>query len=188
MRELVRYLLKNCQAFHEQDWETQGIGFLRLRVGPNTRLHIWDSRLRTPGVSDVHDHTQWAFNSTIISGSLINTRYVCNESDVGKWTQATLNCGIGGGMIPGSTKRVELTPSVPEIYGEGDAYTQQPDEIHRTTAMDGTVTLLRQERKDTGTARVFYPHGSAWGDATPRVANRNEVEEVCAYALSVFGE
>lgn len=75
MKNLVRYLLKNRMNLPADDWTMQGIGFLRLRIDDSTRLHIWDSRLRQPGVSDIHDHTQWAFTSYVISGSIINVRY-----------------------------------------------------------------------------------------------------------------
>jgi hypothetical protein len=66
-------------------------------------------------------------------------------------------------------------------------YRQEPDEIHRTHAADGTVTLITQERRPCETARVFWPQGGAWVDAIPRPATQHEIETVCARALSLYG-
>lgn len=186
MKNLVRYLLKNRQALPEKDWTMQGFGFLRLRINESTRLHIWDSRLRQPGVSDIHDHTQWAFESQVISGCVVNLRYTIGEQGL-PHNMGVLNCGVGGGMVAGSQKSVNLVPGVPELYLPGFTYRQEPDEIHRTMPADGTVTLITQERRDVETARVFWPVGGQWGDAIPRQAERNEVADVGGFALSLMG-
>lgn len=189
MRELVRYLLKNRLTLPADDWTVQGFGFMRLRVSDSMRLHIWDSRLREPAVSDIHDHTQWAFTSHVLSGSLVNIRFqIAAEAgeDTMPHTQATLNCGIGGGMVDGSMKLVHLKPGRPELYLPGQAYHQEPDEVHRTMPADGTVTLIEQKRSEVGTARVFWPVGSGWGNAVPRHATRGEIEDVGGFALSMF--
>lgn len=187
MQELVRYLLKNRMELPPADWTAQGFGFLRLRISETMRLHIWDSRLREAGVSDIHDHTQWAFTSHIISGSVINLRYTLADQAEGlPFTMAVLNCGIGGGMVEGSSRAVGLVPGRPELYGPGDRYHQEPDEIHRTVPSDGAVTLIKQRRTETGTARVFWPLGGSWGDAIPRQATRDEVSDVGQFALSIF--
>lgn len=199
MKNLVHYLLKNRTDIPLRDWTAQGFGFLRLRIDESTRLHIWDSRLRSPIVSDIHDHTQWAFTSNVISGQIINVRYeVCSaEADKEEtirtsgramlpYNQAILNCGIGGGMQEGTIEPVLLLPGAPELYVAGDSYRQEPDEVHRTIPTDGTVTLITQQRKDVDTARVFFPRGAAWGDAVPRPATLSEVDEIGAYALSIF--
>lgn len=186
MKELVRYLLKNRMNLPIEDWTMQGFGFLRLRVDSNTRLHIWDARLRRPGVSDIHDHAQWAFTSIIISGSIINIRYKLSEGT--PFMMATLQAGIGGGMKSDSTEEVLIKAETPELYTVGDSYRQEPAEVHRTAATDGTVTLISQERKATDTARVFWPKGSVWGDALPRQATEKEIEDVGGFALSIFPE
>jgi hypothetical protein len=190
MRQLVRYLLKNRMQFQD-DWTMQGFGFLRLKISDSMRLHVWDSRLREAGVSDIHDHTQWAFTSHIISGSLVNIRYeVCQPTcdNAQPYNMATLKCGIGGGMIDGSTKLAHLLAGKPELYLPGSSYRQEPDEVHRTMPADGTVTLIEQERRDVDTARVFWPIGGTWGDAIPRQATKDEVANVGSFALSIFGD
>ena len=190
MKELVRYLLANRLSLPERDWTVQGLGFMRLKVAPSVRLHIWDARLRQAGVSDIHDHTQWAFTSHIISGQIINVRYqVCEPTcdNAHRYNMATLTCGIGGGIHPQPVQVVNLLAKRAELYLPGMSYRQEPDEIHRTHAADGTVTLLHQERRQVDTARVFWPEGGAWGDAIPRQATRNEIDDVGAYALTIFG-
>ena len=189
MKDLVYYLLKNRLSLPAEDWTMQGFGFLRLRISDRMRLHVWDGRLRQTGVSDIHDHTQWAFTSNVISGSLVNIRYhLCQPTcDAAQpHMMAVLNCGIGGGMVQGSSNRVDLLAGKPELYLPGSTYHQEPDEIHRTLPADGTVTLIEQERRNVDTARVFWPVGGSWGDAIPRQATRDEVSEVGGYALMVF--
>lgn len=185
MKNVIKYLLKNRMALPASDWTVQGFGFLRLRIDENTRMHIWDTALRQPGVSDIHDHTQWAFTSRVISGRIANIRYVLGEQGV-PHQMATLRCGIGGGMLEESTQRVNLMPGEPELYLADSSYRQEPDEIHRTNALNGTVTLITQERRQVETARVFWPAGRAWGDAIPRQATPDEVEKIGGYALLVF--
>jgi hypothetical protein len=189
MKELARYLLKCRLELPAADWTMQGFGFLRLRVSDTMRLHVWDSRLRQPGVSDIHDHTQWAFTSHVLSGSLVNIRYqVCEPTcdNAQPHTMAVLNCGIGGGMQDGSSRRVALLAGKPELYLPGSTYHQEPDEVHRTLPADGTVTLIEQKRREVDTARVFWPVGGEWGDAIPRQATRDEVKDVGGFALSIF--
>ena len=189
MKPLVRYILHNRLSIPIKDWEVQGFGFMRLRLDANTRLHIWDSRLRTPGVSDVHDHAQWGFTSHIISGNMVNIRYSVHTEHAPageRHHMATIECGVGGGMPKQDLKQVFLVPK-PELYLPGDVYRQEPDEVHRTIARDGTVTIITQERTEVTTARVFWPLGGAWGDAIPRQATPAEVDEVGRFALSVFG-
>lgn len=188
-RELVRYMLKHAIAFPTEDWTVQGFGFIRLRVTPTLRLHIWDSRFRVSGVSDLHDHAQWSFDSTIIAGSLVNCRYSLISGDVEPTHHmATIKCGIGGGMSSPAIEDVILVPCRPEVYEPGISYHQDANEIHRTYAQDGTVTLLEQERHATDTARVFFPLGSEWRDAIPRRATEKEIDDAVMQALCVFGK
>lgn len=190
MRNLVRYLLENRMSLPAKDWTVQGFGFMRLRVDDATRLHVWDARLREAGVSDIHDHTQWAFTSNVLSGQIINVRYqLCEPTcdNAHRYHMATITCGIGGGMQPQPAQTIALLPGKPELYLPGQSYRQEPDEIHRTHAADGTVTLLKQERRQANTARVFWPEGGAWGDAIPRQATKDEIDDVGRFALSVYG-
>lgn len=187
--ELVRYLLEQRNGLNRQHWTVQGFGFLRLRVSERLRVHVWHQRLRKAGVSDIHDHTQWAFDSLVLSGSLINVRYDVQENPVTgsqPYHEAVLKCGVGGGMVDGSVRLVHLQARAPEQYLPGMTYHQDPDEVHRTIPQDGTVTLICQARTATDTARVYWPAGGAWGDAEPRQAETWEIHDIVDYALKVW--
>lgn len=186
MKELVRYLLENRMLLPAKNWTVQGFGFMRLKIDESTRIHIWDARLREAGVSDIHDHTQWAFTSHIISGQIVNVRFEVHDQVGQPYHMATLTCGMGGGIHNDPVKTVSLITRTPELYLPGSSYRQEPDEIHRTMAADGTVTLIRQERSKVNTARVFWPEGGAWGDAIPRQATPGEIDDVGGFALSIF--
>lgn len=185
IRSLVGYALKHRHDFPLADWSQQGFGFLRLRLNENTRLHIWDSRLRVKHVSDIHDHTQWGLTSYIVTGMLLNQRYHVRTTDaIGMLHNMTIiNCGVGGGLLPDkATELVKLYPRALESYGPGQAYQQNPDEVHRTFADDGTITLIDQQRTGVHTARVFWPQGEDWVDAIPSQANAATVEAVAGAA------
>ena len=49
----VRAILRNA---HDFDWSLQGFGMFRAYLCDMVRVHVWDSRFRVQGVSDVHDH------------------------------------------------------------------------------------------------------------------------------------
>lgn len=186
MREMVRYLLLNRNALPLSDWTAQGFGFLRLRVSPTVRLHIWNTRLRVPGVSDIHDHAQWDFTSRIMSGQIVNLRLEESQGSA-RFHRGVIQCGVGGGMSAEIPEAVDLLPQGrPEVHERGDHYHQAAAEIHRTYAADGTVTLISQVRHETGTAHVYWPLGTPWVDAIPRQATRQEVDEIGAHALAVF--
>lgn len=185
----MRYLLANRDRLPGQDWTVQGFGFLRLRLSPRLRLHIWNSHLRVPGVSDIHDHAQWSFTSRILSGQLVNVRFgEAHPLLAPRYNCGIIHAGIGGGKSAMPPTQVDLTPGTPELYEAGDEYQQLASEIHRTYAADGTVTLISQERHDTDTARVFWPIGEEWKDAKPRPATVSEIDFVAAHALSIWKE
>lgn len=185
MRELVRYILNNFRALPLTDWSVQGFGFLRLRIAPSVRVHIWNSRLRLPGVSDVHDHTQWAFTSHIISRAITNARFaIANPGEGEPYMMGRITTGMGGGLHRETVQEVRLAALTPEFYLPGQSYHQEPDEIHQTRAPDGAVTLLYQQRRENESARVFWKPGTEWGDAEPRAAAQAEVDEVVEHALA----
>lgn len=190
LRDLARYLLVNRNSLPRGDWTVQGFGFMRLRISPSLRLHVWDSRLRVPHASDIHDHAQWAFRSTVLAGSICNVRYSITDPGAPgalEHNMGTIKCGIGGGMSDEKPVLIGLLPLVPEMYTAGQSYSQEPGEVHRTMPTDGTVTIIEQFRRETDCARVFWPKGIEWGDAIPRKAETWEIEEVGGFALKAFG-
>ncbi len=180
---LARAILESAQAFK---WTVQGMGFIRLHLPGNCRLHVWDARLRVPGVSMIHDHLQWALNSTILSGELVNRIYVESQGDWGgdPYDWATIKPGAGC-YFKSEPARTYLSPMIsPERLLAGDRYRQAPDVIHETQAADGTVTIIRKEPTPDDSARVFWPSGTTWGSAEPRPATSDEVRLVVDHALA----
>lgn len=184
VRSLVGYSLKHRHDFPLADWSQQGFGFLRLRLNSTARLHIWDSRLRVKHVSDIHDHAQWEFSSYIVAGLLLNQRYRVVASDgIGVLHHtALIKCGVGGGMGTAPAQLVKLYPRPIESYGPGQTYQQNPDEVHRTHADDGTITLIEQRRTGVDTAQVYWPYGEDWVDAIPTQATAATIEAVAGAA------
>lgn len=179
---LARAILENAQDFK---WTVQGMGFMRLHLAGHCRLHVWDSRLRVPGVSMIHDHLQWALNSTILSGELVNRIYREGPDAASgvPYDWATIKPGAGC-YFKSETQRTYLSPLLfPERMLPGDIYRQAPDVIHETDAQDGTVTIIRKEPTPDESARVFWPAGTAWGNAEPRPATPDEVRLVSERAL-----
>ncbi len=179
LRIAVLGILDNAAAYQ---WSVQGFGLLRLYIRDVGRLHIWDSALRAPNVSMVHNHS-WDLHSTVIAGRLVNTRYKLVE-------------GYGGDLYHGRrlvtgyhTRTVSALDDIQlagigETYGPGDTYSQLANEIHRTDADDGTVTLMLRQEDENGQADVYWPAGTEWGTAKPRAATPEEVSATVTKALA----
>ncbi len=180
-KTLARAILTNAHAY---EWSLQGMGMLRLHLPNDWRLHVWDSRFRKPGVSMIHDHLQWALESTIIAGQLTNRRYriVLDATNAKPYLFATLKPGYGC-YFKHEPQPCMLSAELPRTYGPGESYSQRPEEIHETDALDGTVTLMRKRVTDDESARVFWPAGTEWGSAEPRRATADEVATITGDAL-----
>jgi hypothetical protein len=181
LQQLVRLVLENAEQF---EWTLQGLGMLRLHVNPNMRIHVWDSRFANPGVSTIHDHLQWALESTVVFGQLTNYRFLESTAHTfaASYRCARIRAGAGGGITE-ELAPVELVRQLPETYLPGDTYTQQPNEIHESVPVDGTVTvMLKTPTEDADGARVFWLHGE-WVTAEPRRATYGEVRAITQDAL-----
>ena len=179
---LVLSILKQWRSYQ---WTQQGFGFIRTKIENVGRIHIWDSSLRTYHVSDIHTHP-WPLISNIISGELINVRYDCgsNERFYPNYYIQKIATGEGGGLI-GEPVEVFLSPQHPEIYGPGEQYQQNPNEIHRTIAQDGTVTLIeRPQGPPLEEADVFWPKGTQWVSAEPKPVEDWRMISIIDHALA----
>lgn len=184
IRAFVRFIYENRDNFY---WSLQGFGMLRLHLPDNRRLHIWDSRYRVPGVSDIHDHLQWGLSSYIVSGSLVNRIWEMNSGP------SFQGCDYPMRMVtlkPGSGTHFKSEPescmlrAVSEYrYIAGDTYSQAPNVIHQSIPDDGTITLMTKFPTDDESARVFWPSGSEWVSAEPRQATAAEVSEIFGAAM-----
>lgn len=186
---LASAILHHANAF---EWSLQGMGFIRLHLVGHCRLHVWDKRYRSPGVSMIHDHLQWALNSTILSGELVNRQYSIHDKAVinpalqvgALFNWATIKPGQGC-YFKSDVRQVYLEPRMfPERLLPGQSYRQAPDVIHETDATDGTVTIIRKDPTPDDSARVFWPAGTEWGSAEPRRASPSEVEDIVSRALA----
>lgn len=173
------------------EWSLQGMGFIRLHLQGHCRLHVWDKRYRVPSVSMIHDHLQWALNSTILSGELVNRIYYEYPGPTPgasvpavEHECATIKPGAGC-YFKSEPTRTWLRPQLfPERLLPSDTYRQAPDVIHETDAIDGTVTIIRKEPTPDDSARVFWPAGTEWGSAEPRRATADEVADIVGRALT----
>lgn len=178
MKELVHAILSKAERY---EWSLQGFGLLRLHLSNHCRLHVWDSRFRRPGVSMVHDHLQWGLASTVVVGVLRNQRYIEHPKGV-EFTHQVIKPGYGT-YSKSEPTTIRLSPLAPELYVAGETYAQEPAEIHETDADDGTVTFMRKVPTTDESARIFWPVGTEWGSAEPRIATTEEVLEITGHSL-----
>lgn len=174
---LTLHILDHASEF---EWSVQGFGMLRLYIRKIGRLHIWDRRLRYPGVSMVHNHS-WDLRSTIISGSLTNIIYVPTQAGGQMYAGKRLITGYHTTDVH-PLEPVRLTGKK-RYYLPGEIYEQQASVIHETDAEDGTITLMEREDNEQGQADVYWPAGTEWGTARPHRARPDEIVPIVASAL-----
>lgn len=182
---LVKHALKHPENFK---WQVQGLGMLRTYLRDDWRLHIWDKSVRTPNVSPLHEHP-WDLHSTIVAGTLYNTRYFPVTEYPGplslpvmKYNGAVIKCGEGACTLT-DVQPFYLAEKPYETYFEGDSYYQSKDEIHKTDAEDGTVTLVyRTFYPEREKARVYWRTGE-FVSAEPRRATEEEIKRITKTAL-----
>jgi len=177
IRASVRKILDTGHAY---TWQRQGLGMLRLYLTPETRLHIWDTRLRVPDVSVVHDHP-WDFRSYVVAGRIYNTRY--EETSTGRACSRTrIRCGPAGCAIA-EPEQARLSMLRHEVVVAGRWYEQRADEIHESAPDNGTVTLVeRHFRSDTEHANVYHDTPT-WVSAEPGPISWEKVEPIVRLAL-----
>ncbi len=180
LQVLVRSTLERANSYA---WTFQGMGMLRLHLGDNCRLHIWDHERAVPGVSMIHDHLQWGLSSTVVSGTLVNRKYRELFSVKPNYMVKTIRAGIGCVDVKAPAP-CYIMESTRERIPAGGTYEQEPYEIHQTCATRGTVTFMRKTPSGNENARVFWPIGTEWGSAEPRAATPLEVAEMVDHALA----
>lgn len=182
-RELVRKVLEQAMRYQ---WTLQGFGMLRLNLGKEARIHVWDDRYAVPNVSVIHTHP-WDLDSTILSGRLLNVRYlqipVANSFKSPTHLRQSIATGEGGGLR-GEPMPVYLVDQPVEVCLPRSAYHQEADEIHESRPDRGTVTLLQRPKgPPLELAHVYWPHGTNWVSAEPRPATWDEVSTIVGHAL-----
>lgn len=178
----VLAILENAEQY---DWSVQGFGMLRLYIRNVGRLHIWDSKLRYPGVSMIHNHS-WDLKSTVVSGGLQNTKYTTNKRRGARYDGKRLITGYHTSDVI-NLQPTRLAVMDLELFGPGECYEQLAAQIHQTDAKDGTVTIMeRIEDVKDGQADVYWLQGTKWGTAKPRPATHNEIVTTAERALKLF--
>lgn len=173
--------VKGPKEENPYEWSVQGMGMLRLYIRKVGRIHIWDTALRYPGVSMIHNHS-WDLQSTVVSGELQNVRYVSDVSNGELYWRQRIQCGYDTHVVR-PAEEIFLRECAAEHYGPGDVYNQKANVLHRTDAMDGTVTLMERDLDQHGQADVVWPFGSMWGNGKPRLARWSEVQSTIARAM-----
>lgn len=191
LRLLVTSILDHARHY---TWSVQGFGLLRLYIRRVGLLHIWDSTLRYPNVSMIHNHS-WDLHSTIIAGSLRNTRFHERQQPKPNWQpymKQRLVTGYNSKMVT-DPKLVYLLPKETEVYkpmyacdAPAMVYHQKASQIHITDAADGTITLMHREDDEHGQADVYWSQDCSWGTAQPRLATQVEIEKTVNKALSIL--
>lgn len=105
---LVKAILEKARAYK---WSIQGFGMLRLYLSAEVRLHVWDSRFRVPGVTDIHDHS-WDFESEVAAGEVLQRRYLVVPNAVdGDYSWASPSSSTSAGLRQSATSRASGTSS-----------------------------------------------------------------------------
>jgi len=197
-KSLVKKILESPLKF---SWSAQGLGMLRLYLdeAQRYRLHIWDSSLRIPNVSPLHDHP-WDLTSLIVAGQMRQHRYlITHEGGMPFWdlnsgsaypmeklNMVSIKCGEGA-CVKSVPIKVDAYQTPVEFYFPSQSYSQRKNEVHESLAVDGTVTIVdRTFIGDRETAHVFWRGNGGWVDAAPRKATEQEIRRVTARALEGF--
>jgi hypothetical protein len=184
MKSLDKVLVHNILE-HALDypWRYQDIGLLSLRLDEQREyaLHVWAPD-RCAGTPPIHDHP-FDFVSRIIVGELTNTRYV-EDPGGEKYVRERYSPSD-------ETRRtvdyVQLSSAV-AVLGEGDEYAQIADELHDSSQLPGTVTVICrapfQEVAELTVCRL--DEKAPWVSGAARAPTREEVMEITGQALARF--
>ncbi len=179
-RYLVKQILEEPLG-KNREWTLQGFGMLRLYLTESIRLHIWDSRFGID--SSIHTHP-WAFSSRIVVGRIHNTKYREVQDPVYLHYNKML---IKPGLeleAKGDPTLVFLEVLPVHTYRQGEYYNQAHNELHQTSYMDGTVTILKQFRGDlSDEAYTYWPYGEQWKNCKPVPAKDEDVINICNNSL-----
>jgi len=198
IQALMRFILEQTLNgnLRNMKWSLQGFGMLRLYLPGDIRVNIWDNRYQVPGVSLIHNHP-WDFQSLIVSGKLINVRFIqlgTEERSSENLTRqlgprmlynvADIVPGEGGGLMTETQSTIALRAAPGEFYCPGDSYYQSAREIHQTTPDTGTITInIRTNRNPVDRCLTLWPKDKEWVSALPRPAEDYEVKDICTKAL-----
>jgi hypothetical protein len=161
------------------------LGMLRLYLSDEVRLHVWNEDFKFKDASTMHTHP-WNFHSFIVAGGITNTVYAPYQKG-NAYNRIKIKCGEGCEILS-DPEKVHLAP-IPTSYGAGEMYTQQALEIHDSSPLKGTVTIVtRTFLEDRDHAFVFYPINGQWNTAEPRPATEDEIIAITSQSLERWFE
>ena len=169
------------------DWHTHDLGMIFADLEGRGSIHVWDTALKT-AEPPLHTHP-WSIDSTVIVGQITNTRYTVNccagqdyHTAESHWANRP---GSRAGRFPiGDITDAKLIGAPPETYKAGESYHQDASEIHGSSAVDGTVTLVLQVYAGRQASRLYFR-----GDYKPmemRIATPAESAHAIGLALPLF--
>lgn len=120
-----------------------GLGFIQLKITPDTRLHFWHPELLadTPE-EDLHDH-RYRFTSSILVGELTHEEWMVNENPEGDHEVVQVSCKPGQEAPPTPLKRGLLVPGSSYTMVAGSRYTFSEHGFHRINATRAVTFLER---------------------------------------------
>jgi len=152
-------------------------GFIQLDIDDRTRLHVWTEKPLTEHISKnrIHDHV-FDFRSTVICGSVIDTKYQLRQSPKGRYEVFDVIPYVidnrAGSPERSCSDRFDLLPRDKRKFVAGEQYALKADEIHETTPCGLTATIISYKvRKSKRVARIFRPDDQR----TPKFFDRKTV-------------
>ncbi|HET6963950.1 MAG TPA: hypothetical protein VFH58_04200 [Acidimicrobiales bacterium] len=177
-KPLVLTILRHAEDF---PWRVQDIGLMSLRLDEQReyRLHVWNP-VEDDRDPPVHDHP-YDFTSTVIVGELTNTRY--REDPAGdEFVRFRYSPGLEDLR---RSDTVRLSPTR-EIFTGGQQYRQLAPELHGSSQLPGTVTVIRCSWVGESDLTVCHRDEGSWRSGRARDATRDEIKMVAARALELF--
>jgi hypothetical protein len=177
-RALVRTILEHADV---QPWKVQDAGLLGLWLGPSRRyrLHVWDPASSTGEVL-IHDHPL-DFTSVVMAGEITNTRYEMDPAG-DEFVRERYALGDEANR---RTDSVRLS-GTSTTFGPGESYSQAARELHSSSQVPGTVTVLRFTYVDVPLLTTCRREGSPWISGTSHPAEPDEIRRVAALALALL--
>jgi hypothetical protein len=177
-KALVFTVLRHAEDF---PWRMTDIGLLGLRLDDQReyRLHVWDPTYSV-GDPPIHDHP-YDFDSEIIVGELTNTRY--EEDPAGDEYIRFRYSPAAEDRRRSDTVRLSATATT---FTEGGQYRQLAHELHASSQLPGTVTVIRCSWTGVAELTVCGRDEASWRSGQARDATRDEIKAVASKALEWF--
>jgi hypothetical protein len=136
-----------------------GLGFIQLKLTPDTRIHFWLPWLKGKEREEIHNH-RYNFISRVLAGSLHKEIYRVSPDDFGDYDLFTTTCAPGKegevvSYVPVSCYQIaEFDLVAPSTYFFAH------DQFHTTEGTDFAITYLEREPKVKSDAMVVKVKGA----------------------------